>query len=66
MGNAKESRCTLILLKKLYNLCRDNIAYHDDAHFATVVEQDTRAVESLYPTEKSKIRLPNEEIILCL
>lgn len=30
---------------------------------ATVVEQDTTAVESLYPRQKSKIRLPNEEIM---
>lgn len=30
---------------------------------ATVVEQDTRAVESLYPRQKPKIRLPNEEIM---
>jgi phenylpropionate dioxygenase-like ring-hydroxylating dioxygenase large terminal subunit len=29
----------------------------------TVVEQDTTAVESLYPREKPKIRLPNEEIM---
>lgn len=30
---------------------------------AKVVEQDTNAVESLYPRQKSKIKLPNEEII---
>lgn len=30
---------------------------------ATVIEQDTKAVESLYPREKSKIRLPDEEIM---
>jgi hypothetical protein len=30
---------------------------------AVVVEQDTRCLESLYPREKSKIRLPNEEIM---
>lgn len=30
---------------------------------ATVIEQDTTAVESLYPREKPKIRLPNEEIM---
>jgi nitrite reductase/ring-hydroxylating ferredoxin subunit len=29
----------------------------------TVVEQDTTAVESLYPRQKPKIRLPNEEIM---
>lgn len=29
----------------------------------TVIEQDTTAVESLYPREKAKIRLPNEEIM---
>ncbi len=29
----------------------------------TVVEQDTTAVESLYPREKPKIKLPNEEIM---
>ena len=32
----------------------------------TVVEQDTKAIESLYPREKPKIRLPNEEIMLIL
>ncbi|WP_341527811.1 Rieske 2Fe-2S domain-containing protein [Nostoc sp. UHCC 0302] len=30
---------------------------------ATIVEQDTSAVESLYPRQKPKIRLPNEEIM---
>ena len=30
---------------------------------STVVEQDTTAVESLYPRQKPKIRLPNEEIM---
>lgn len=30
---------------------------------ATVVEQDTTVVESLYPRQKPKIRLPNEEIM---
>jgi phenylpropionate dioxygenase-like ring-hydroxylating dioxygenase large terminal subunit len=30
---------------------------------ATIVEQDTTAIESLYPREKPKIRLPNEEIM---
>ncbi|MEH2456508.1 Rieske (2Fe-2S) protein [Nostoc sp.] len=30
---------------------------------STVIEQDTGAVESLYPRQKSKIRLPNEEIM---
>jgi nitrite reductase/ring-hydroxylating ferredoxin subunit len=30
---------------------------------ATVVEQDTRAIESLYPRQTPKIRLPNEEIM---
>jgi len=30
---------------------------------ATVIEQDSTAVESLYPREKPKIRLPNEEIM---
>ncbi|MEH2175485.1 hypothetical protein [Nostoc sp.] len=30
---------------------------------ATVIEQDTGAVESLYPRQKPKIRLPNEEIM---
>ncbi|MFN6567790.1 Rieske 2Fe-2S domain-containing protein [Dendronalium sp. ChiSLP03b] len=30
---------------------------------ATVIEQDTGAVESLYPKQKPKIRLPNEEIM---
>ncbi|MEH2194694.1 MAG: Rieske (2Fe-2S) protein [Nostoc sp.] len=30
---------------------------------ATVIEQDTGAVESLYPRKKLKIRLPNEEIM---
>ncbi len=30
---------------------------------ATVIEQDTRAIESLYSREKAKIRLPNEEIM---
>ncbi|QIR38351.1 Rieske 2Fe-2S domain-containing protein [Tolypothrix sp. PCC 7910] len=30
---------------------------------ATVVEQDSTAVETLYPREKPKIRLPNEEIM---
>ncbi|MCG6137748.1 MAG: Rieske 2Fe-2S domain-containing protein [Nostoc sp. LLA-1] len=30
---------------------------------ATVVKQDTSAVESLYPRQKPKIRLPNEEIM---
>ncbi|WP_026100216.1 Rieske 2Fe-2S domain-containing protein [Fortiea contorta] len=30
---------------------------------ARVIEQDTGAVESLYPREKPKIRLPNEEIM---
>jgi nitrite reductase/ring-hydroxylating ferredoxin subunit len=30
---------------------------------ATVVEQDTRAVETSYPREPAKIRLPNEEIM---
>ncbi|GAB1543425.1 Rieske 2Fe-2S domain-containing protein [Scytonema sp. NUACC21] len=29
----------------------------------TVVEQDTTAVENLYPRQKSKIKLPNEEIM---
>jgi len=29
----------------------------------TIIEQDTKAVESLYPREKPKIRLPNEEIM---
>ncbi len=29
----------------------------------TVVEQDTTAVENLYPRQKPKIRLPNEEIM---
>ncbi len=29
----------------------------------TVVEQDTTAVESLYPREKAKIRLPGEEVM---
>ena len=30
---------------------------------ATVIEQDTRAIESLYAREKANIRLPNEEIM---
>ncbi|MDJ0552850.1 MAG: hypothetical protein QNJ68_00070 [Microcoleaceae cyanobacterium MO_207.B10] len=30
---------------------------------ATVIEQDTTAVENLYPRQKPKIRLPNEEIM---
>lgn len=30
---------------------------------ATIVEQDTTAIESLYPRQKPKIRLPNEEIM---
>ncbi len=30
---------------------------------AAVIEQDTSAVESLYPRQKPKIRLPNEEIM---
>lgn len=30
---------------------------------ATIVQQDTTAIESLYPREKPKIRLPNEEIM---
>ncbi|MEH1889167.1 MAG: hypothetical protein V7K92_06750 [Nostoc sp.] len=30
---------------------------------ATVIEQDTSAVESLYSRQKPKIRLPNEEIM---
>ena len=30
---------------------------------AVVVEQDTRCLESLYPRQKPKIRLPNEEIM---
>lgn len=30
---------------------------------ATVIEQDSTAVETLYPREKAKIRLPNEEIM---
>ncbi|GGA35065.1 hypothetical protein [Okeania sp. KiyG1] len=30
---------------------------------ATVIDQDTTAVESLYERQKSKIRLPNEEIM---
>ena len=30
---------------------------------AVVVEQDTRCLESLYPREKPKIRLPNEDIM---
>jgi nitrite reductase/ring-hydroxylating ferredoxin subunit len=30
---------------------------------ATAVEQDARVLESLYPQEKPKIRLPNEEIM---
>ncbi|WP_338421769.1 hypothetical protein [Nostoc flagelliforme] len=30
---------------------------------ATVIEQDTGAVESLYSRQKPKIRLPNEEIM---
>lgn len=30
---------------------------------STVIEQDTGVVESLYPRQKSKIRLPNEEIM---
>ncbi|MDX2239278.1 MAG: Rieske 2Fe-2S domain-containing protein [Leptolyngbyaceae cyanobacterium bins.302] len=30
---------------------------------ATVVEQDTRTIETLYPRELAKIRLPNEEIM---
>ncbi|WP_392531493.1 hypothetical protein [Nostoc sp. C117] len=30
---------------------------------ATIIEQDTGAVESLYPWQKLKIRLPNEEIM---
>ncbi|MDZ8189889.1 MAG: Rieske 2Fe-2S domain-containing protein [Nostoc sp. ChiSLP02] len=30
---------------------------------ATVIEQDTGAVESLYPRQQPKIRLPNEEIM---
>lgn len=30
---------------------------------ATVIDQDTTAVESLYSRQKSKIRLPNEEIM---
>ncbi|MEM1167899.1 MAG: Rieske 2Fe-2S domain-containing protein [Cyanobacteria bacterium P01_H01_bin.35] len=30
---------------------------------ATVIEQDTTALESLYPRQKPKIRLPNEEIM---
>lgn len=29
----------------------------------TVVEQDTRAIETSYPRQKAKIRLPNEEIM---
>ena len=29
---------------------------------AVVVEQDTKCLESLYPRQKPKIRLPNEEI----
>lgn len=31
---------------------------------ATVIDQDTKALESLYPRQKPKIRLPNEEIML--
>lgn len=30
---------------------------------ATVVDQDTRAIETSYPREQAKIRLPNEEIM---
>jgi phenylpropionate dioxygenase-like ring-hydroxylating dioxygenase large terminal subunit len=30
---------------------------------AVVVDQDTRCIESLYPREKAKIRLPNEDIM---
>jgi len=30
---------------------------------ATVVEQDTRAIETSYPRQPAKIRLPNEEIM---
>ena len=30
---------------------------------ATVIDQDTTAIESLYPRQKPKIRLPNEEIM---
>lgn len=30
---------------------------------AVVVEQDTRCLESLYPRQKTKIRLPNEDIM---
>ncbi|BAY20179.1 hypothetical protein NIES21_60490 (plasmid) [Anabaenopsis circularis NIES-21] len=29
----------------------------------TVVEQDTRAIETSYPRQTPKIRLPNEEIM---
>ncbi|MDJ0692713.1 MAG: hypothetical protein QNJ41_30060 [Xenococcaceae cyanobacterium MO_188.B32] len=28
-----------------------------------IVEQDNRAVESLYPRQKAKVKLPNEEIM---
>ncbi len=30
---------------------------------ATVVAQDTRAIETAYPRQPAKIRLPNEEIM---
>lgn len=30
---------------------------------ATIIEQDSTVIESLYPREKAKIRLPNEEIM---
>ena len=31
---------------------------------AKIVEQDTKALENLYPSQKPKIRLPKEEIML--
>ena len=31
---------------------------------ATIVEQDTTTIESLYPKQNPKIKLPNEEVML--
>ncbi len=45
--------------KLLFPIIKKNLL----AAFTTVVEQDTTTLESLYPSQKPKIRLPNEEIM---
>ena len=65
---SKQSTKTFILLynkpKNIFNqLLSSLLKRYFIKAFDLVIEQDSRAVESLYPEQKTKIRLPREEIM---